>query len=274
VTAIAARIRVSQEKETMLGTLYGRALASQAPHSLLHDEHAERLVRLIDYDFGKLGVNEMVATSVALRARQFDRWTTAFLTQHPDAVVVHLGCGLDSRVYRVDPLPTVSWFDIDYPEIIDLRRQVYPGRPGYTMIASNVLDPAWLTRIPVERPGLIVAEGLSMYLPPQHGPELFATVASHFPTGELTLDVQSPIAIKLQALNPVVRRTGSKLTWGVDDPHVFERAGPRLHLLENRRAFDLIDPDDTLPRLYRFTLWLMRRVPVLANLGLQLRYSF
>ena len=258
----------------MLGTLYGRALASQAPHSLLHDEHAERLVRLIDYDFGKLGVNEMVATSVALRARQFDRWTTAFLTQHPDAVVVHLGCGLDSRVYRVDPLPTVSWFDIDYPEIIDLRRQLYPKRLGYTMIASNVLDPAWLTQIPVERPGLIVAEGLSMYLPPQHGPELFATVVSHFPTGELTLDVQSPIAIKLQALNPVVRRTGSKLTWGVDDPHVFERAGPRLHLLENRRAFDLTDAGDTLPGLYRFTLWLMRRIPVLANLGLQLRYSF
>jgi O-methyltransferase involved in polyketide biosynthesis len=107
VTAIAARIRVSQEKETMLGTLYGRALASQAPQSLLHDEHAERLVGLVDYD-SKLGLNEMVATSVALRARQFDGWTTAFLTRHRDAVVVHLGCGLDSRVYRVDRLPTVS----------------------------------------------------------------------------------------------------------------------------------------------------------------------
>src|SRR6266568_494591 len=153
----------------MLGTLYGRALESRSANPILRDELAERVIRLIDYDFSRLGVNPVVATSIALRARQFDRWTAAFVAQHPDADVLHLGCGLDSRVYRVDPPPTVSWFDVDYPEVIELRQRLYPQRPAYAMLGASVLDPNWLDGVPTDRPTLIVAEGLSMYLPEREG---------------------------------------------------------------------------------------------------------
>jgi O-methyltransferase involved in polyketide biosynthesis len=44
----------------------------------------------------------------------------------PDAVVLHLACGLDSRVLRIDPGPTVAWFDLDQEPVIDLRRRLYP----------------------------------------------------------------------------------------------------------------------------------------------------
>jgi hypothetical protein len=33
------------------------------------------------------------------------------LRANPVATVLHLGCGLDSRVFRIDPPPTVRWFD-------------------------------------------------------------------------------------------------------------------------------------------------------------------
>ncbi|MGK5558782.1 class I SAM-dependent methyltransferase [Actinomadura kijaniata] len=58
---------------------------------------------------------------MALRARRLDDWCAAFLGRHPDAVVLHLGCGLDSRVFRLDPGPSVSWFDVDLPNVVDLR---------------------------------------------------------------------------------------------------------------------------------------------------------
>jgi O-methyltransferase involved in polyketide biosynthesis len=32
---------------------------------------------------------------------QFDNYTSQFINQHPESTVVHLGCGLDSRVIRV-----------------------------------------------------------------------------------------------------------------------------------------------------------------------------
>lgn len=259
----------------MLGTLYGRALASRAPRPLLRDEHAERVVEQIDYDFASLGVNTTVITSVALRAAQFDQWTSAFITAHPDAVVLHLACGLDSRVYRVDSPPSVAWFDVDFPEVIALRRRVYPERPGYTMVASSVLDYAWLAQVPEDRPTLIVAEGLSMYLPPREGTDLFKRLVERPPEGELCLDVQSGAAIRLQKLNPVVRRTGATLTWGIDDPYMLPRAIPRLRLLEVLRAYDLAGAERVdLPGTYKFTFWLMRKIPALGNLGLQLRYAF
>ena len=269
------KIRLTPEKETMLGTLYGRALESRSPTPLLRDEHAERAVSMIDYDFTKLGVSAMVVTSVALRARQFDRWTAAYLAQHPDAVVLHLGCGLDSRVYRVDPPPTVSWFDVDYPDVIELRQRLYPARESYQMIGSSVLGPGWLENVPRDRPAITVAEGLSMYLPKPEGMPLFARLVTHFGTGELAFDCFSRFAVRFGKLNPVVRRTGAKLEWGIDDPRELERSIPGLRLVEALRAYDLTGPAlDRLPTAYRVSLWLMRRISFLANLGLLLRYRF
>jgi O-methyltransferase involved in polyketide biosynthesis len=262
------KVRLTPEQETMLGTLYGRALESRSAHPILRDPHAERVVGLIDYDFRKLGVRGTVVTSIALRERQFDSWTAAFLARHPQATVLHLGCGLDSRVERLDPAPGVAWFDVDYPEVIELRRRLYPARPGYTMVASSVLDSGWPKGVPGDRPTLIVAEGLTMYLPPDEGPPLFRRLVQRFPEGELAFDSYSRLAVRLGKLNPVVRRAGATLRWGIDDPHELERAVPGLLLVEVLRAYDLAGSVmDRLPRAYRVSLWLMRRIPPWGTWG-------
>jgi O-methyltransferase involved in polyketide biosynthesis len=50
---------------------------------------------------------------VALRAHILDEWAREFLLHYADAAVVHPGCGLDSRVFRIDPPPSVAWYDVD-----------------------------------------------------------------------------------------------------------------------------------------------------------------
>ena len=80
----------------------------------------------IDYDFGKLKVREYESQIIAIRSRQFDVLTSRFLKEQPDSIVLHLGCGMDSRVFRVDAPATVQWFDVDYPDVIELRRRLYP----------------------------------------------------------------------------------------------------------------------------------------------------
>lgn len=101
---------------------------------------------------------------VALRGKQIDIWADDFLRRNPDAVVLHRGRRLDSRAFRLDVPSGVSRFDVGVPEAIALRRRLYTERPGCTTIGSSVTEPGWLDQIPAERPTLIVAEGLLMYL--------------------------------------------------------------------------------------------------------------
>src|SRR3954453_12073930 len=152
---------------TSLATLYLRAWESRAERSILGDHWAAEAVDRIDYDFAKLHkrlwpqANQFL---VALRAKQLDDWSAGFLARHSEATVLQLGCGLDSRMLRLDPPAAVRWFDLDVPQIMDRRRRLYPERDGYQMIGASVNDPGWLRQLPADRPVLIIAEGLLMYL--------------------------------------------------------------------------------------------------------------
>ena len=72
------------------------------------------------------------APLVTVRTAQYDIWARQFLAVNEHCTVVHLGCGLDSRVFRLDPGPGVEWYDVDYPAVIALREKVYPTRDRIT----------------------------------------------------------------------------------------------------------------------------------------------
>lgn len=99
------KITLTKEKETLLATLYARAAESKSTNPIMKDEMAEQAVDRIDYDFGKLKVDVL---SIAMRAKQFDIWTNEFLSQNPKSTVFQLGCGLDSRIFRINPSSDVS----------------------------------------------------------------------------------------------------------------------------------------------------------------------
>ncbi len=167
------KIQFTKEKETMLMTLSGRAIQSQWKNPILRDPWAEEAMRHIDYDMSKqlTGVaswsmwRDIGPTIIATRVVTFDLLTTRFLADHPDATVLHVGCGMDSRVFRIDPPAGVQWFDVDYPDVIALRRQLFPERDSaYHMIGTQLDDLRWMDDVPRDRPGLFIAEGVLHYL--------------------------------------------------------------------------------------------------------------
>ncbi|CCV16220.1 hypothetical protein [Mesorhizobium sp. STM 4661] len=87
------KVHLTKEKETLLITVYGKALESRLPNSLLKDHFADEAVRRIDYDFSGLKVDDNLDVSLAIRAKTLDDWTSAFLAKNPNAIVLHLGCG-------------------------------------------------------------------------------------------------------------------------------------------------------------------------------------
>jgi len=76
---------------------------------------------------------------MVIRARHFDEWIRAFVSKNETAAVVYLGCGLDTRIKRINPPFAVHWFDVDYPEVIELRKKFFEESNSYTMIASSVI---------------------------------------------------------------------------------------------------------------------------------------
>lgn len=251
------KIHFTKEKETMLMTLSGRAIQSQWEHPILRDPWAEEAMRHIDYDMSKTlkGVSswgmwkKIGPTIIATRAATFDLLTTCYLADHPDATVLHVGCGMDSRVFRVDPPESCQWFDVDYPDVIDLRRQLFPERDGdaYHLIGAPLEDLRWLDEVPRDRPGLLIAEGVLHYLSELEVKALLNAVVAHFPSGQLIFDICNPFIVKRAGSN--VGGTGATYKWGLDDPQDIKRLEPKLELIKEFRPSELV-------AFSRFSLWL------------------
>jgi O-methyltransferase involved in polyketide biosynthesis len=272
----AAKIRIgfTGAAETMLATLCARALDADADKPVLGDTFAKDLVSRIDYDWRKTSVTARNASAGTVRSIHFDNWARQFLAAHERAVVLHLGCGLDDRVFRLDPGPDVEWYDVDYPDVIALVEQLFPAREHYHPVAASVTDPAWLSAIPADRPVLLIAEGLTYYLTRDDGVALLRRVVEHFPSGELHFDVCNWLGIKLQKFNPVVRRSGSTLHWAINDPNDIIHAIPGVRLLAAIAVFET-DAFKQLPSgVYQALGKMMLAVPTLRKVSQLHRYAF
>jgi methyltransferase (TIGR00027 family) len=238
---------------TNLVTLYLRAHESRTERPILGDRAAAEAVSRIKYDFKRIHRSSLPVSNqylVALRARQLDDWCADFLRCHPDAVVLHLGCGLDGRAFRLAVPPSVSWFDIDQPGVIELRRQLYDDTERYRMIGSSVTDPQWLEQIPTGHPTLVVAEGLLMYVTEQQVRQLLARLTDRFDCGEMHFDT-------LSALAPLLSKAFTRgiIKWGIRDARELQTWNPRLRLLEQASALAGYQQIESTPVrwIYRLT---------------------
>ncbi|WP_330234434.1 class I SAM-dependent methyltransferase [Nocardia sp. NBC_00508] len=260
--------------QTMLATLYAKALDAEAENPLLGDTWARDAVRRIDYDWRSTRITRRNQSGVTVRTVHFDNWAREFLALHDRAAVLHLGCGLDSRAFRLDPGPEVEWYDVDYPEVITLHEQLYPAREHHHRVAASVTDPAWLQAIPADRPVLMIAEGLTMYLTEDTGVALLRAVVEHFPSGELQFDAFNALGIRSQKINPVVRRSGATLYWAINGPDDIVSAVPGVRQLAAISVFDSESFQRGVSGGYRLMGRVMSLVPAMRMIAQYHRYAF
>jgi O-methyltransferase involved in polyketide biosynthesis len=266
-------VDLSGAPQTMLATFYAKALDADLPKPILGDRLAKEIADRIEYDWKKTAITPGNSPSVTTRSAHFDNWARQFLAVNPEAVVLHLGCGLDGRFFRLDPGPGVEWYDVDYPDVAAIRNQLYPTRDHYHVIAASVTDPAWFADIPRDRPTLMLGEGLTMYLTEEDGVALLRRVVEHAPSGELQFDAFNTLGIKSQWMNPVVRRSGARLHWSFDGPDDILDAVPGVRLLAWVSAIES-DTFKQLPRYYRLMVNVMSRVKALRYMAQYHRYAF
>ena len=216
-------------QKTLSPVLKAKALDNRLPDPILGDKYAEQVMRRLDpgYDKGRFGTSQ-VGLAAVVRAKALDDWARSFLADHRDAVVLHLGCGLDARVYRIDPPATIDWYDLDYPSVIELRRQFLPPREHCTLIGSSVTDLTWLESIPRGRPVLMIAEGLVPYLTGTAARQLLTSVVDAFPTGQIQFDTVSVWAWRTSKWDPLGRKYDAQFHCGFNDPAALAGWHPRL----------------------------------------------
>ena len=238
---------------TSLLTLYCRAAESQSADPILDDPQAVVLTRqltpLLAQSGDKLSdslvqgkIDHNLQVHIALRARRYDQYAREFLQAHPDGMLVNIGCGMDTRYFRLGP-PDSPFYDLDLPELIAFKRQFVNETENYRLLPHSVFDYAWMERVLAEcgpRPAMFLAEGVFMYLEPEKVRDLVLTLRDRFPGSELVCEV-----VNQRWINPTFKRmtnrkmqgraklgAGAEFQFGVADSDEFEQWGAGIKFLD------------------------------------------
>ena len=204
--------------KTLYIPLYGKALVSEKG-ILLRDPRAEEIWKGEGFSLKGKAASKWLAYYMAMRAAVFDRWTAGMVKAHPDAVLLHIGCGLDSRCLRVVETGKL-WYDIDFPEVIRERRKYYAETDSYRMVSADMRSEDWKKEIPSGGTAILVMEGVSMYFRREELVRLLAALKAWFAEVYLLMDCYTAFAAKASRYKNPVNEVGVTTLYGIDDPEV------------------------------------------------------
>jgi O-methyltransferase involved in polyketide biosynthesis len=250
--------------QTLLIPLWARALEQRERPPIVVDAVAEGMVGQIDYDWDRIRLSAGDLALCVVRLGVFDRFVRDFLAQHPAATVVHLGCGLDARYQRVDN-GQVTWFDLDLPEVVALRRQMLPESVRDRYLAASVTEEEWMDEVGgVDSPILFVAEAVLPYLTRAQVKEMVVRLRRRFPGSQLVCDVYTPFAVRIDNLHLLAAGSAARMHWAVADPRELESWDRGIRLLESFSYFDDPHPRMGLPSWFA-RIPLMRRASTIQR---------
>lgn len=202
--------------KTLYIPLYGKALVSRRG-LLLRDPKAEEIWQAEGFPLKGKAASKWLAYYMGMRSAVFDRWLEENLARWPGSVVVHPGCGLDSRCFRVKARGRI-WYDVDFPQVIAERRGYYAETETYRMLGADVRQEDALELIPGGGDALVVMEGLSMYLDSRQRNQLLEQIASRFDRVKILVDAYTVFAAKASRYKNPVNDVGVTELHGFDDP--------------------------------------------------------
>jgi methyltransferase (TIGR00027 family) len=176
-----------------------RAMETARPDGLVHDPFAGRLAGTRGMAIAReCPILDIMCVGVGVRSRFLDDLVADCLATQPIATVVSLGCGLDTRPWRLDLPPDLRWIEADFPEMLDYKtNQMAAEKPK-----------CWLERLTADlnvaderhavfaaaggAPGLLITEGLLMYLPAETVEALALEAAAQSGIRYWLMDISSP----------------------------------------------------------------------------------
>ncbi|OWZ81853.1 methyltransferase [Pasteurella multocida] len=202
--------KISALSSTLLITLWAKAVEYDKANPLLKDREAVRMKKQIDYDFQKFESAHLSQVGCCGRAKLFDQESLKFLSQHQDAVVVQLGAGLDARFERLGKPQLSAWYDLDLPEVINIRRQLLPETSNH-YLADSLFNTDWMKTVSQHnKPVLLILEGVLMFFPKEQVKQFIASVAENLPNSTMIFDIVPPMAVGRSKYHDALKKIDSQ----------------------------------------------------------------
>ena len=209
--------------KTLYIPLYGKAYVSKKG-LFLCDKKAEEIWQAEGFALKGKSKSKWLAYYMGIRSAVFDEWVAKQIATAPDAIVIHIGCGMDSRVLRVGNISN-QWYDVDFPQVIEERKRYYTETSNYKMIAEDVRQDCWLANIPTAKRAVVVMEGVSMYISGDELNNLITHLCAHFEGISLLMDCYTTFGAKMSKIRNPINDVGVSNVYGIDNPELLQRDG-------------------------------------------------
>ena len=234
------KARLTGVPETLLIPLWARAVEKSKPNPIVIDDKAAEMISMIDYDFSWMEKSWKSQLGVAIRTMILDNAVKKFLDQNSNAVVINLGAGLDTRYIRLNN-NDVTWYDLDVPESMELRRNFIKETDKNRFIVKDMFDFSWMDEIEDKgKSVLIIAEGLFMYFEEEKLKSLFLELINRFPGAEMLFEILPPLLVGKGRMHDSIGKMDGKVEfkWGLKDSREVESWNPSLKFIEDWNLFD------------------------------------
>jgi methyltransferase (TIGR00027 family) len=272
---------MNEVSETAFITLRSRVIESEKRNPVIHDpvgvECFNRIGPLLASDLYNRLINKKLPATltrhIALRARKYDLYARTFMNENPVGLVVNLGCGFDTRYWRVFDREW-RYVEIDLPEMIESKRQVLGDMITYDMIGSSVLDKEWVIKIQSlqSEKVLFLAEGLFMYLPRAGVMNIFKKLSEAFNRSQIVFETVHEKYTRGMWKKIVERKmkqqlessAGSSYQFGLRNASEIEGFGHNIKVAEEWSYFEDPDIKPAVLKLFRYfkvlsrTQWTIR----------------
>ena len=226
--------------KTLYIPLYGKAYVSHKG-IILNDKKAEEIWAAEGFELKGKSASKWLAYYMGMRSKVFDKWLEEKIENTKEAVVLHIGCGMDSRVLRI-ATEKCDWYDVDFPEVIKERKRYYEETHNYHMLSADIREKDWLIHILQKKQAIIVMEGVSMYLQLEELKALLRNICAHFEQVDLLMDCYTSFAAKTSKYKNPINDVGVTTVYGLDEPKELEKNTKITYVQEHDMTpQDLID---------------------------------
>jgi methyltransferase (TIGR00027 family) len=163
---------LSHVSDTALLVAASRAVETGSPDGFIRDPFAARLAGDRGMAmFQALPHAHALRFGIGMRVRFLDELLLEILASHTIATVLSVGCGLDTRPWRLDLPPDLRWVEIDFDHMLDYKESLMSGvtphchREHLAVDLNDAAQRQTLFAFAGNAPTLMITEGLLMYLP-------------------------------------------------------------------------------------------------------------
>ena len=223
--------------DTLYIPLAARILVSKRFPDYFRDERALCLEERFDSAHLCAHTPTYQALASAARYRITDQMIRTFIRQHPSAIILNLGCGLDTVCDRIGST-TATFCELDLPHVIEERTTLLGHAENELPLPCDLFDTGWMDTLDVRVPTLAIASGVLMYFHEDKVLTLMKQLAARFSHLELVFDAADKAGLRYA--NRFVRKTGNLdalMHFHVQSIHDVLRHVPGASLIEERPFF-------------------------------------